>query len=317
MLITLDVCILLLTKEWLKMLEDNTFDELNIIATKLALNNEWNDVAIEVNKKMIEKKSNFSVAYTRLAKCLLVKGDHQGAYEIYEKVLEFDPENKISLNFIKSIEISLKEEKQREEYDAKIARELEEERRKVAQFKDMISKINNYEEAYLLGKTKKDAGEYNYAIYILNRSLEINPNYIKARNTLAACYRAVGKLELAKEIYLDNLQNDNRFVAHIGLAAVLRDSFELQEAKRIYQFVLSKSNDNIYALHGIGAVYSDLKEYALAEKAFIKAAQLELSYGRSKVSSIYKLLNLKQLYIKNNDYDGISRIDEYIRQFRI
>lgn len=95
------------------MFEDKNFDELNIIARKLVLNNQWDDTAIEVNKRIIEKKINYPGAHTRLAKCLLAKGDRKGAYEIYKKVLEFDPNNTISWNFVKCEEFSVREKKQR------------------------------------------------------------------------------------------------------------------------------------------------------------------------------------------------------------
>jgi tetratricopeptide (TPR) repeat protein len=123
------------------MFENKNFDELNVIAMKLVLNNQWDNTAIDVNKRIIEKKSENPAAHTRLAKCLLAKGDRQGAYKIYKKVLEFDPTNTISWNFVKLEEFSIRKEKQKKECDERTAKELDEKLKKKEKIKRMISEI--------------------------------------------------------------------------------------------------------------------------------------------------------------------------------
>jgi len=123
------------------MFEEKTFDELNTIAEKLVLNNRWDDTAIDVNKKIIGKKSKNHAAHTRLAKCLLVKGDRQGAYNLYKKVLEFDPNNTISWNFVKFEEFSVRREEKRKENNERIVKELDEKRKKDELIRRMISEI--------------------------------------------------------------------------------------------------------------------------------------------------------------------------------
>jgi tetratricopeptide (TPR) repeat protein len=123
------------------MFDNKTFDELNVIAMDLVSNNQWDDTAIDVNKKMIGKKSKDHSAHTRLAKCLLVKGDRQGAYDIYKKVLEFDPKNTISYNFVKAEEFSVRKEEEKKENDERIAKELDGKRIKKEKIKRMISEI--------------------------------------------------------------------------------------------------------------------------------------------------------------------------------
>lgn len=123
------------------MFDDKTFDELNVIAMKLVSDNRWDDTAIEVNKRLITKESKNHAAYTRLAKCLLAKGDRQGAYKIYKEVLEFDPSNTISYNFVKAVEFSQRKAKQEKAKDDKIAKDLEDKLKKKEEIKRMISDI--------------------------------------------------------------------------------------------------------------------------------------------------------------------------------
>ncbi|KGK86592.1 tetratricopeptide repeat protein [Clostridium sp. HMP27] len=103
------------------MFQDKTLSELNEIAKELASNNQWDDTAINVNKRIISKKSNSNAAYTRIAKCLLLKGDREGAYDIYKKVLEFDPNNTISSNFVNAEDFSARQEQAKLEKEQKAA----------------------------------------------------------------------------------------------------------------------------------------------------------------------------------------------------
>ncbi len=123
------------------MFDNKNFDELNTIAMKLVLDNQWDNTAIEVNKRIIQEKLNHPAAHTRLAKCLLAKGDQQGAYKIYKTVLEFDPNNTIAWNFVKCKEFSVKKEIQKKEHEEITAKNLEEKQRKEKEIKRMISEI--------------------------------------------------------------------------------------------------------------------------------------------------------------------------------
>lgn len=123
------------------MFENKTLNELNRIAIELATKNQWDDEAIEVNKKIIAKESEDHAAYTRIAKCLLEKGDELGAYKIYKKVLEFDPDNRISLNFVKEAELLVRKEKEKKRCEEKKAKELDEKRKYDEKVKSMISEI--------------------------------------------------------------------------------------------------------------------------------------------------------------------------------
>ena len=123
------------------MFEEKTFDELNTIAEKLVFNNLWDDTAIDINKRIIGKRSKNHAAYTRLAKCLLVKGDRQGAYNLYKKVLEFDPNNTISWNYVKFEEFSVRREEKRRENNERIAKELDERRKEYELIRRIISEF--------------------------------------------------------------------------------------------------------------------------------------------------------------------------------
>lgn len=73
-------------------------DDLKEKAKELALKNNWGEEAVKVNKKIIELDSTCSGAYTRLAKCYVKSGDEHTAAELWEELLEFDPNNAIAVN---------------------------------------------------------------------------------------------------------------------------------------------------------------------------------------------------------------------------
>lgn len=74
------------------------FDELINKAKKLAHDNIWDDEAIRVNNAIIEFDSSCSAAYTRLAKCYVIKKEYERAEKLYREVLSFDSNNIIAEN---------------------------------------------------------------------------------------------------------------------------------------------------------------------------------------------------------------------------
>ncbi len=89
---------------------DNLKNKEEIInrAKFLANNNLWNDEAIKLNSIIIEIDKRNIAAYTRLAKCYVVKENYVMAENLYKKVLTFDPNNTIAKNRLHDVEIQIK-----------------------------------------------------------------------------------------------------------------------------------------------------------------------------------------------------------------
>lgn len=85
------------------MLTEYSAEEISKLARKYAQQGKWDKDAIEVNLRLIKFDNKCSAAYTRLAKCYELMSNYVGALEMYSKVLEFDPNNRIALNHIDTI----------------------------------------------------------------------------------------------------------------------------------------------------------------------------------------------------------------------
>ena len=80
----------------------------------------------------------------------------------------------------------------------------------------------------------------------------------------------------------------------------------------IYENVLRQNNENCYALNGLGGVYSDLGMLGDAEACFKSALEI----GEAPDESIRNLEKLKEVYLDQNNRDGMARIDAILAHFR-
>lgn len=78
-------------------------------AKAFVLAGNWGKEAIECNSNIIELDNQNSAAHKRLARCYIERRDFHRAKETYEKVLVFDPKNRIALNGLISVKKELAE----------------------------------------------------------------------------------------------------------------------------------------------------------------------------------------------------------------
>lgn len=116
-------------------------DEITEKAKSLGRDNLWNDEAIELNSKIISFDNKNSAAYTRLARCYLVKENYDIAEELYNKVLVFDTKNTIANNGLNNIR-RIKEEKLKDKFD-NLVRYLD------SKFKKVVT-IDKFDEEFLI-----------------------------------------------------------------------------------------------------------------------------------------------------------------------
>lgn len=260
-------------------------------AKELAASGYWGEEAIQCNLRILEIDDQIGGSYTRLAHCFELKGKLQSAEEMYIKVLEFEPNDRIALNGIERIKNQLDEEKK----------------------KDLIGEIDNYEEAFSIGLAAKHKDKV-LSLSALKRAVELNPT-IYALNALAAAYRANKDLDSAERVYKDILLKTKNNVSLIGLAAVYRDKLDFDKALKIYQKVLHQNSKNIYALNGLGGVYTDIDKWGLAEKMFEKAIQIAIEINSPVETPIQGLRSLQQKYQSQDNQKGIERINLILNRF--
>lgn len=258
-------------------------------AAELALAGNWGEEAIQLNTHILELDDKIAGSYTRLARCFKEQGNPLGAREMYLQVLAFQPENRIALNNLSCLEKELR----------------------IKELIHSISNINSYEEAFATGVAAKRRNEIMIAITALKRAIELKPTKY-ALNALASAYRSANNLDIAEKIYKDILLRDDNLVSQVGLAAVYRDKGMLAEARKIYENVLRQNKENCHALNGLGGVYSDLGMLGDAEMCFEKALEI----GGARDESIHNLEKLKEVYLAQNNSDGVTRIDAILAHLR-
>ena len=67
----------------------------------LAAAGDWGGAAEEVNLRLLEADPERSVAMTRLARCLLNRGEATAAEALYLRLVAVDPANRIANNFLR------------------------------------------------------------------------------------------------------------------------------------------------------------------------------------------------------------------------
>ncbi|HEU5001988.1 MAG TPA: tetratricopeptide repeat protein [Actinomycetota bacterium] len=68
-----------------------------------AADQEWGAAAEAVNQQLLEIDPERTVAMTRLARCLLNKGEISAAEELYARVITLEPGNMIAKNFLRRV----------------------------------------------------------------------------------------------------------------------------------------------------------------------------------------------------------------------
>jgi len=264
-------------------------------ATQLAKDNKWDNETIQINSKIIELDPKFTAAYTRTAKCFKEMGNYIKAFEIYEQVLEFDPDNRIAQN-------NLQEVKNQKEQQLCI----EEDQRRV---EGILSLVTTFHEVSSIANSARDKGENDLAIAAFLKAINLKPRDTYSMNNIAKIYKTIDRLTDAEQMYKQSLTIDrDNDISKVGLGAVLRKLHKFEEAENIYMEVLKKNEGNIYALNGVAGVYWDTRRVKEAEECFKKAILL----NNSDIKSYSGLLKLKEFYNAIGDSNGEDRISKII-----
>ena len=160
---------------------------------------------------------------------------------------------------------------------------------------------NSAELNYLMGAIKNYGGtkmaikgsEAN--IYIM-KALQLNPDYIIARWSLARSYEANKLLDLSLAEYKKILQINPKHVASLhNIALIYYDKQDYKNVIRYVERAISAEYKNPKQHYTLGLAHYSLKEYDKAEKAF----QVALSFDKEYFEAMYMLgstFNYKKKY---------------------
>jgi tetratricopeptide (TPR) repeat protein len=247
---------------------------------------------------------------------LAIKNHQEGktdiALNLYNKILEIDPNHSQALNNLAVIFTNLKNyQKARACYEKAI-------------------KINpNYADAHNnLGIIFEKLGDLQKAKECYERAIEINPNYADAHYNIGIIFNELGDLQKAKECYEKAIEiNPNYTEAHNNLGVVFRKLGENQKAKECYKKAIEINPNHSAAHNNLGVIFQQLGENKKANDCYEQAIKINPNHVDThwnlhglSTDIDEALLILKKLYkIDNNHIKSkimISALEGYKGDFK-
>ena len=163
--------------------------------------------------------------------------------------------------------------------------------------KDKNKYLLDYFFIYILGFLEDQLGNSNQAISNYLESVRLNPSFKESKFSLGSIYYKLRKLDEAKLIFLDLIEETKDIRSYHNLALILFDQ-TLYDDSILYLKIASNLYPTSYEVnHQLGLVYSKLKKYYEA----IKYYDLANKFNEKKDSST--LNNLGNVYSDLKDYD--------------
>ncbi|NTV89373.1 MAG: hypothetical protein HGA22_03275, partial [Clostridiales bacterium] len=144
-------------------------------AGEMALQNNWDENAYQINMAILEEDCNNCAAYTRLAKYYKLNSNIEEARNMYMRVLEIEPENRGANNNINDLD----KEKRENEY---------------------IEKVKGVTELLKEGHSSMVKERYRYATKLLTRAYSMDSSLNNAV-LLAAAYKKSGRHDMVVELH--------------------------------------------------------------------------------------------------------------------
>jgi protein O-GlcNAc transferase len=174
--------------------------------------------------------------------------------------------------------------------------------RKFSEAKELLLKDKNkylldYFYKYILGSLEDQLGNSDQAISNYLESINLNPSFKESKFSLGNIYYKLKKLDEAKLIFLDLIEQTKDIRSYHNLALILFDQ-NLYDDSIIYLKIASNLYPTSYEVHHqLGLVYAKLKKYYEA----IKYYSLANKFNEKKDSST--LNNLGNVYGDLKDHE--------------
>jgi tetratricopeptide (TPR) repeat protein len=215
----------------------------------------------------MEKNKNLTIEETLN---LAIKNHQEGktdiAQNLYNKILEIDPNHSQTLNNIGIIFTNLKNYQKAKEC-----------------FKKAIEINPNYADAHNnLGIIFKKLKENQKAKECYEKAIEINPNYADAYYNIGIIFKELGESKKAKECYEKAIAiNPNYLSAHYNLGNIYYNLGVGQKAKECYEKAIELNPNYADAHYNLGNIYFNLGVYQKAKECYEKAIEINPNYAKA------------------------------------
>jgi len=252
------------------------------------------------NEKVLTIKETFDLAVQNHQ-----KNNIKEAQNLYNKILEIDPNHSQALNNIAIIFTNLKDyQKAKECYEKAI-------------------EINpNYADAHNnLGLIFKGLGKNQKAKECYKKAIEINPNHADAHNNLGVLFKEVGDLQKANECYEKAIEiNPNDAKAYSNQGNNYKELGENQKAKECFEKAITISPNDADINYNLGNFFKLLKENEKAKKCYEKAIEINPDYTNANnqlLKSLYQSLTTDEVFnlaVKNHQEGKTDIAQEHYNQ---
>lgn len=244
------------------------------------------------------------------------------AEQLYQQVLQADPDQPVALNLLGVIA------RQRGDHAGAVDLIT----KALAIKPDMAEAHNN------LGNTLLDLGKTDKAIASYRQALEFKPDFTDALNNLGTALKDLGQLDEAAELFAKALDLQPESAAmHCNFGAVLKNLGRLEDAVESFQKALSIQPDLTAAHNNLGATFKDLGWLDDAIDSYNKAlaidpeiAEIHNNLGavfkeqeklEAAVASYEKALTIKPDYIEahynlGNALQLLGHFDDSVESYR-
>lgn len=196
--------------------------------------------------------------------------DAESAVASYNRALELDPENTDAL--LKTAEIKLLLHQYQETFD----------------FANRALRIDEqlYMAYFIKGYAHFELGDSSLFVSSVQTALELNPDFFDGYTLLASYYSSIGS-DIALDYYNSALElRPESYEALYGKALHLQNTGRTEEAKELYEHMMSLNEENVLAWYNMGYVLLELeKEPEKAIPYFERVVEINPQY----VDAIYNL----------------------------
>jgi len=142
-----------------------------------------------------------------------------------------------------------------------------------------ISQKNDFHSYSQLGIQEQELGNYEKAVELFKKSIELNKDYSKSWLNLGACYLKLNKLNEAESALKQAAAlNPSDYSAHNNLGIVYSKLNKLEKAISEFQTALTLNPKSANTYFNLGLAYDSLNMKDKAYDAFKKAIELNPKY---------------------------------------
>jgi Flp pilus assembly protein TadD len=199
-----------------------------------------------------------------------------------------------------------------------------------AQAQVLVAQARNPELKEILeeGRRLVNTGDYNGAIAVYQKAATLDPKNAKIHSGIGYLYAQQGNFQSALASYRRAIGIDpNNSDFYYAVGYIKGNLGDTAGAKEAYRRAIQLNRNNVNAYLGLGVTQARLGDYEAAVWAYEQAISLNKNNAQTYefMGSMYKqrrqakqassvLQKARNLYQKQNDLDGVARVDAMLRE---